>query len=740
MIKQRTILIVILICLSACRSVPTALPSATPIAVRPSAIPATAILTAPTTPAPTSPRTPGRPTLSPTATTAPTLVATPSSTATAVPTPMPPPGPTSAAAVSELPAPPISLVVDPFDQLGLYALLANNALYHTVDGGETWRKEPLPVLERPLEGTFDPARPNALSIIPQRDLVVTSVWPRRILLRAGQTLYRQDEGETEWRELLDRVVAWDADDWEGHVLYAWRLGERTQDDPGGTKTHGLYRSEDGGETWAHVYRGFFPPLLNGQDLPGNHEGMTSLAIGNAPDILYAGTDNGLYRSLDGGHTWARFEEGLPATARDFRWVPSLTGGLGGGGGPIYALTEVSPERDGTGAQAILARLEHGAISPDQDRWAVVGSDVLQMLAQAEHGFWGVHTLAVDRDQPDRLCLGNEQGLWRSEDGGETWMPADLGGGPDARPVGAVYRIAVRSGEETELVLWSDTGLHAHTLRTPTIPSEAISHEVLLEVIGQLGGQSRAVAVTADTIYLGIGPRIAGLGNMLRLAALGAFGFSPPLPGIANDIVLDEEAQIAYVAAGDAGLLIVDLAVVPIARVIGQIETRYPAQKVAVREGLAFVAEGSWGGRGGVSIVDVALAEMPWLVAHHSLPGAAHGVALAGGYAYLAYENGLLALDVSDPADPVETARVPLPHCANDVTIDGGYAYLAADGLRLFDLTDPAQPRRAGHFKTTFCSFAVAVRNDRAYFADVFCEMGGCGSTLHIVDVRDPGEP
>ena len=89
----------------------------------------------------------------------------------------------------ELPAPPLSLAADPFDRTGLYALLANNTLYHTVDNGETWHKVPLPALERLVDISPDPTYPNALSITPRHDLVITRVRPHRVFVRVDETLY-----------------------------------------------------------------------------------------------------------------------------------------------------------------------------------------------------------------------------------------------------------------------------------------------------------------------------------------------------------------------------------------------------------------------------------------------------------------------------------------------------------------------------------------------------------------------
>ena len=66
----------------------------------------------------------------------------------------------------------------------------------------------------------------------------------------------------------------------------------------------VLRTEDGGQTW-ETLDGDLP------DLPVN-----TVAVDTRPDVdvLYAGTESGVYRSLDGGTSWHRFGDGFPNTA------------------------------------------------------------------------------------------------------------------------------------------------------------------------------------------------------------------------------------------------------------------------------------------------------------------------------------------------------------------------------------------------------------------------------------------
>ncbi|UCC61708.1 MAG: hypothetical protein JSV36_12995, partial [Anaerolineae bacterium] len=98
--------------------------------------------------------------------------------------------------------------------------------------------------------------------------------------------------------------------------------------------------------------------------------------------------------------------------------------------------------------------------------------------------------------------------------------------------------------------------------TPTPASLALlpgqtPDEVKLDVVQQIGGHSLAVAVEQGRVYLGIGPRLVVLDALTPLAESPSLGQSEVLPGIVQDVTLVN--NLAYVAAGNAGLILLDVA-------------------------------------------------------------------------------------------------------------------------------------------------------------------------------------
>ena len=129
-------------------------------------------------------------------------------------------------------------------------------------------------------------------------------------------------------------------------------------------------------------------------------------------------------------------------------------------------------------------------------------------------------------------------------------------------------------------------------------------------------------------------------------------------------------------------------------------------------------------------------DCPELVGSYVTPAWAHGVAVSGGYAYVADDiAGLRVIDVSDPSALEEVGFCDTPTQAQDVAVAGGYAYVAdgITGLRVIAVSDPSAPEEVGFWDTPGEAVDVAVASGYAYVAD-----GAAG--LRVIDVSDPSAP
>ena len=111
------------------------------------------------------------------------------------------------------------------------------------------------------------------------------------------------------------------------------------------------------------------------------------------------------------------------------------------------------------------------------------------------------------------------------------------------------------------------------------------------------------------------------------------------------------------------------------------------------------------------------------------------IAVDGDYAYVAdYKGGLRVVDVSDPANPTEVGACDTLEYASGVFVSGSTAYVADGrrGLRVVDVSEPASPTEVGACDTGWAE-GVAVSGGTAYVADMD---GG----LRVVDVSDPANP
>jgi photosystem II stability/assembly factor-like uncharacterized protein len=140
--------------------------------------------------------------------------------------------------------------------------------------------------------------------------------------------------------------------------------------------------------------------------------------------LYACTNffggGAVHRSDDGGETWERFEVGLPEDGElklNATWHVEPGGDgelwLGGDPGVLFRSTD-----RGQTWEVNRALLEHET----RDQW------------NPGAGGMCLHSINVDADDPKRLVIGiSAAGVFRTDDGGESWEPANKGTSADFLP-------------------------------------------------------------------------------------------------------------------------------------------------------------------------------------------------------------------------------------------------------------------------------------------------------------------
>lgn len=228
------------------------------------------------------------------------------------------------------------------------------------------------------------------------------------------------------------------------------------------------------------------------------------------------------------------------------------------------------------------------------------------------------------------------------------------------------------------------------------------------------------------------------------AAVTVERFSPrgisslPMPGFANSVAV--VGAYAYVAAGAAGLVVVDVSDLNRPFIAGSRYTRGNANDVRVVGSLAFVADG----RRGLTVLDVGSPAHPQILGYAETPGVATDLAVAGNFVYVADEIGLRVFDAGNPAAPRLVGGVDLPGGrASGVDVSGSLAVVADSegGVVVVDVSTPSSPRIAGRTATRpdggSGAVDLVVRDRLAYVADgAYGQLGG----LRVVDFGDPATP
>jgi photosystem II stability/assembly factor-like uncharacterized protein len=199
--------------------------------------------------------------------------------------------------------------VHPSDPATILIGTASGGIWKTTNKGTTWK----PVFDDKPVSTF-----GDLAMAPSNPLIVyagTGEQNNRQSTSWGNGIYRSDDGGDTWRHVgldgtlhIGRVVVHPNDP---NTVYVAALGNLWKDSP----ERGIYRSTDGGSSWEQVLfvdamTGFVELVID----PENPNVLVAAAYQRqrrAWGFNGGGPGSGIYRTMDGGDTWERVTDGIP---------------------------------------------------------------------------------------------------------------------------------------------------------------------------------------------------------------------------------------------------------------------------------------------------------------------------------------------------------------------------------------------------------------------------------------------
>ena len=301
------------------------------------------------------------------------------------------------------------------------------------------------------------------------------------------------------------------------------MGERLAVDPvddnvlylGAPTGNGLWRSGDGGATWARVTS--FPHSGDDPQTTGTAEdpGLVWVAFdrstgqrGGTTKTIYVGVadrQDPVYRSTDGGATWARLA-GAPLGYLPHRGVVDPVSHT------LYITTADSIGPFGGGKGDVWK------YAPGPGVW----TQISPVPSASGDDYFGYSGLAIDPSHPGTLVVGTQVSwwpdgiMWRSTDAGATWSRIwDWGDWPTRK---------LRYTFDSSATPWITMG-------------EATNPPIYTPKIGQVLSSIQIDPFNSDRMLFNGGPGIAGTTNLTDWDTGGTLDIKPVVAGLEEGAVL-----------------------------------------------------------------------------------------------------------------------------------------------------------------------------------------------------------
>ncbi|HEY6928928.1 MAG TPA: YCF48-related protein [Thermoanaerobaculia bacterium] len=324
-----------------------------------------------------------------------------------------------------------SIVPSPSSATTAYALV-DGQIYRTGDGGGSWSAKRIPI------DSTSVASVDSLSIDPSA--------PSILFAGAGDGVYKStDEGLT-WTR---------GSGINGDVEVILSHPARPSTLFAVLRSTVLSKSEDGGVTWkltpGIVAAGHFGPIIS-----------SIIGDPNDADIVYVTTDQGLFRTLDGGATWTLLSQNLDVSGSSVLAIdPSRSASLyfSRSGSGLYRSTDAGASW--TLSRSGLPQSSISSLAVDPQHPATVfastpdgvfaSADSALTWTRSSAGIRGalIQTVAIDPTQSSVAFAGTDHGLFRTRNGGRSWDVSGLTGH-------SVYGIAMSASEPSTLFASTDS--------------------------------------------------------------------------------------------------------------------------------------------------------------------------------------------------------------------------------------------------------------------------------------------
>ena len=339
-------------------------------------------------------------------------------------------------------------------RLTVYIGSASGGVWKSVNGGTTFK----PVFDKESVQsigavTIDPKNPKTIWV------GTGETWTRNST-SVGNGVYKSTDGGDNWTNLglndSERISKILVDPANTNTVYVCATGKLWSDGD----QRGVYRTTDGGKTWAKVLKGANastgcsmismdsrnPQTLYAGMWDFRRQGWTFRSGGDGPNAF---SGSGFFKSTDGGTTWTELNEtnakGLP---------PKPWGRIAMTVAPskpnvVYAFIEAAIPKDGLyrsddggktwvaldRSQNMIWRPFYYAnliVDPKDENKIykpagslIASNDGGKSFSNISGGAHGdFHDVWIDPDNTDHLITGDDGGLWYSYDGGNRWWKAE----------------------------------------------------------------------------------------------------------------------------------------------------------------------------------------------------------------------------------------------------------------------------------------------------------------------------